>query len=96
MCALAAILGLALALPACARSSGYPFLTNRNPNADYVRVSGPRTGRIPASRSSSAVMPARIMARSSLDVAMQYEAQGQLPVTTEPTVSVERGAWEPD
>ena len=50
MVAFAGILVLSLALPACT-SSGYPFLTNRNPNTDYAEyvvqrpTYGPDTGK---------------------------------------------------
>jgi hypothetical protein len=87
---------LPFALPACT-SSGYPFLTNRNPNTDYSEyvvqrpTYGPDTGK-PfflggyAGANYGPLFPRR---------AMRYDA-GPVTVTPEPTVSVEHGAWEPD
>jgi len=92
----AGILVLSAGMPACT-SSGYPLLTNRNPNKDYSEyvvqrpTYGPDTGK-PflvggyAGANYGPLFPRR---------AIQYEAA---PVTdaSQPTVSVERGAWEPE
>jgi hypothetical protein len=88
---LVTILGLALALPACAFP---PWLNNRGPNAVYDvqrPTYEPDTGK-PfflggyAGADYGPLFPRR---------RMQLEAQGQ-PVTTEPSVSAEPGAWAPE
>jgi hypothetical protein len=96
MFALAGSVILSLALPACT-SSGYPFLTNRNPNSDYSEyvvqrpTYGPDTGKpffvgAYAGANYGPLFPRR---------AIQYDA-GQVTVAPQPTVSVEHGAWQPD
>jgi hypothetical protein len=92
----AAILVLSITMPACT-SSGYPFLTNRNPNRDYSEyvvarpTYGPDTGK-PfllggyAGANYGPLFPRR---------AMQYEAV-PVPDAAQPAVSVEHGAWEPE
>jgi hypothetical protein len=87
---------LPLVLPACT-SSGYPFLTNRNPNRDYGEYMvqrptyGPDTGK-PffvggyAGADYGPLFPRR---------AVRYGG-GPVTAVPEPTVSVEHGAWEPD
>jgi len=94
--AFAGFVVLPLALPACT-SSGYPFLTNRNPNKDYSEyvvqrpTYGPDTGK-PfflggyAGAEYGPIFPRR---------AMRYDAS-PVTVAPEPTVSVEHGAWDPD
>ena len=94
--AFAGFVVLPLALPACT-SSGFPFLTNRNPNKDYAEYSvarptyGPDTGK-PffvggyAGADYGPLFPRR---------AMQYDG-GPMNVTPQPSVSVDHGAWEPD
>jgi hypothetical protein len=96
MFAFAGLAVMPLALPACT-SSGYPFLTNRNPNKDYGDyvvqrpTYGPDTGK-PfflggyAGADYGPLFPQR---------AIQYNG-GAMPGAPEPTVSVEHGAWEPD
>jgi hypothetical protein len=96
MLACASIVVPLLALPACT-SSGYPLLTNRNPNRDYSGYEvmrptyGPDTGK-PffvggyAGANYGPLFPRR---------AIQYEG-APVAVSPEPTVSVEHGAWEPD
>jgi hypothetical protein len=96
--ALAGILLAALCLPACSSwrdGSGYPLLTNRNPNREYVvqrPTYGPDTGK-PffvggyAGANYGPIFPRR---------AMQYEEGVGVPVADQPTVSVEHGAWDPE
>jgi hypothetical protein len=87
----ACVLGLALALPACAFP---PWLSNRGPNATYDvqrPTYEPDTGK-PffvggyAGADYGPIFPRR---------RMQLEAPGQ-PVTVGPSVSVEAGAWAPE
>jgi hypothetical protein len=94
--AFAGFVVLPFALPACT-SSGYPFLTNRNPNSDYAEyvvqrpAYGPDTGK-PfflggyAGADYGPLFPRRAMRNNA----------GPVAVTPEPTVSVEHGAWGTD
>ena len=96
--ALAGVLLAILALPACSSwrdGSGYPLLTNRNPNREYVvqrPTYGPDTGK-PffvggyAGANYGPLFPRR---------AMQYEEGAGVPAAAQPTVSVEHGAWDPE
>ncbi len=89
---LAAVLGLVLCLPACAFP---PWLNNRGPNALYdvqrPNYDGPDTGK-PffvggyGGASYGPLLPRR-------RVVQEAEAP---PVATEPSVSVEAGAWNPE
>jgi hypothetical protein len=92
----AGILFLSLGLPACT-SSGYPLLTNRNPNKDYseyevMRPSyGPDTGK-----------PFFVGGYAGNDYRQFFQRRaiqvepGVTAATPEPTLSVEHGAWDPE
>ncbi len=90
---LAGILVCSLGLPAC-QSNGYPFFTNRNPNKDYEvqrPTYGPDTGR-PFSVGGYAAEtydPLFRRRRGLPDV-------GGVPVATQPSVSLDQGAWTTD
>jgi hypothetical protein len=88
---LAAILGLALGLPACAFP---PWLNNRGPNAlyDVQRPTyEPDTGKPFFVGGYGGANYGPLFARRRI----QVEAEAQ-PVTTGPNVSVESGAWNPE
>jgi hypothetical protein len=96
MIAFAGFVVLPLVLPACT-SSGYPFLTNRNPNRDYGDYTvqrptyGPDTGKPFVLRGYAGADYGPLFPRR----AMRY-AEGPATAGPQPTVSVEHGAWEPD
>jgi hypothetical protein len=96
MVAFAGLVILPLALPACT-SSGFPLLTNRNPNRDYSRYEvmrptyGPDTGKPFLLGGYAGANYGPLFSRR----AIQYDG-GPAMVTPEPTVSVEHGAWQPD
>jgi hypothetical protein len=87
----------ALGLPACSswgNGSGYPLFTNRNPNREYVvqrPTYGPDSGKPFFLGGYAGANYGPLFPRSR----MQYEA-GAVPVTPQPTVSVEHGAWDPE
>jgi hypothetical protein len=87
---------IALSLPACT-SSGYPFLTNRNPNRDYGEYMvarptyGPDTGKPFFLRGYAGADYGPLFPRR----AMRYDG-GPVTVEPQPALSVEHGAWEPD
>jgi hypothetical protein len=95
--ACAGILALSLALPACASwgdGSGYPIFTNRNPNREYAvqrPTYGPDTGKPFFIKGYAGADYGPLFPRRR----MQLE-EGTVPVTTQPAVSVEEGAWDPD
>jgi hypothetical protein len=88
----AALLGLALCIPACAFP---PWLSNRGPNAVYdvqrPNYDGPDTGK-PffmggyAGADYGPLFPRR---------RMQVQEAGQ-PTAAQPSISVESGAWNPE
>lgn len=92
----AASLVLAVGLPACASwgdGSGYPLFTNRNPNKTYTVARPtyePDTGK-PfflggyAGANYGAIFPRRFM-----------DVEQVVPAPSQPKVSVEQGAWDPE
>jgi hypothetical protein len=96
--ALAGVLLAILALPACSSwrdGSGYPLLTNRNPNREYVvqrPTYGPDTGKPFFVGGYAGANYAPLFPRR----AMEYEEGEGVPVGAQPTVSVEHGAWDPE
>ncbi len=88
---LAAIVGLALALPGCAFP---PWLSNRGPNAVYDvqrPTYEPDTGKPFFVSGYGGADYGPLLPRRG----MLFESEGQ-PVTTGPSVSVESGAWTPE
>jgi len=97
MMVLAGALALALGLPACSSwrdGSGYPFLTNRNPNRDYVVARptyGPDTGK-----------PFYLGGYAGADYGPLFWRRrmvndaATVPVVSQPSVSVDQSAWDPE
>jgi hypothetical protein len=92
----AGILVFSFGLPACSSSGylGYPFLTNRNPNSEYAvqrPTYGPDTGKpfFLGGYAGASYDPLFRRQRMLTDV-------GGPPVTSQPTVSVDQGAWDND
>ena len=91
----AGILILALALPACQSwRDGYPIFTNRNPNKEYAvqrPTYGPDTGKpfFVAGYAGASYEPLFRRQRILTDA-------GGPPVTSQPSVSVDQGAWDND
>jgi hypothetical protein len=87
---------LPLVLPGCT-SSGYPFLTNRNPNTDYGDyvvqrpTYGPDTGKPFFLGGYAGADYGPLLPRRSI----QYDG-GAMTGAPQPGVSIEHGAWEPD
>lgn len=90
---LAGVLCLGLGLPACTSSgTGFPIFTNRNPNKEYAvqrPTYGPDTGK-PFYLGGYAGKSYEPLFRRNR---VLTDESGQ-PVATQPTVSVDQGAWE--